>query len=169
MTSRWLQRIAVTTALGATLGTTSCGYFLHPERRGNTGGSVDGATLVMDLLWLLPGLVPGVVALIVDFSSGAIYTGGGARMAVTIPPDGHVALVLPESPRAATFELRLVTSANLIVARRTATVGPAMPAQTVELQLGAFARSNPHEKIYLEVVSANGASARLPQAMALRP
>jgi hypothetical protein len=50
-----------------------CGYLLHPERRGNHGGTIDGASLVMDLLWLLPGVVPGVVALIVDFSSGAVY------------------------------------------------------------------------------------------------
>ena len=30
-------------------------------------------TLVMDLLWLIPGVVPGVVFLIVDFSSGTMY------------------------------------------------------------------------------------------------
>ena len=169
MTSRWMRGVAVATVLSTALGAASCGYFLHPERRGNSGGSVDGGTLVMDLLWLLPGIVPGVIALVVDFSSGAIYTGRGAGMAVTIPPDGRVALLLPESPRPATLELRLVTAAHEIVARRTATVGPHIQGQTVELQLGAFTRSNPHEKVYLEVVNANGASARLPTAMELRP
>ena len=169
MTGRWLRGVALAAVLGTASGAASCGYLLHPERRGNSGGTMDGGTLVMDLLWLLPGVVPGVVALVVDFSSGAIYTGRAAGMAVTIPPDGRVALLLPESPRPATFELQLVTSAHEIVARRTATVGPRIPGQTIELQLGAFTRSNPHEKIYLEVINANGASARLPAAMQLRP
>lgn len=169
MTGRWRRRAAVAAVLSTALSAASCGYVLHPERRGNSGGSMDGGTLVMDLLWLIPGIVPGVVALVVDFSSGAIYTGRAAGIAVTIPPDGRVALVLPESPRPATLDLRLVTSAHQVVARRTATVGPHIEGQTVELQLGAFARSNPHEKIYLEVVGANGAVARLPTAMELRP
>jgi hypothetical protein len=74
MKTRLMHAIVATTLLTTTaVGTTGCGYFLHPERRGNTGGGVDGGTLVMDLLWLLPGVVPGVIALVVDFSSGAIY------------------------------------------------------------------------------------------------
>ena len=67
------------TLLATAMSTAGCGYILHPERRGNSGPGVDGASLVMDLLWLLPGLVPGVVALIVDFSTGAVYVGGGHR------------------------------------------------------------------------------------------
>jgi hypothetical protein len=52
-----------------------CGYYLHPERRGNAGGTIDGGDLILDILWLIPGIVPGVIALVVDFSSGAIYVG----------------------------------------------------------------------------------------------
>jgi hypothetical protein len=55
------------------LGTTGCGYILHPERRGRTDGRVDTTILVFDLLWLLPGLIPGIICLAVDFGSGAIY------------------------------------------------------------------------------------------------
>ena len=55
------------------VGTTGCGYILHPERRGRTSGAIDGTVLVFDLLWLLPGLLPGAVALAVDFTSGGIY------------------------------------------------------------------------------------------------
>ena len=62
--------------------TGSCGYFLHPERRGQQSGRIDSATMVMDLLWLLPGVVPGVIALVVDFSSGAIYVRGGTAQLV---------------------------------------------------------------------------------------
>jgi hypothetical protein len=56
----------------------SCAWALYPERRGRaSGGTIDGLPLVIDLLWLLAGVVPGVVCLAVDFASGAIYTSGG--------------------------------------------------------------------------------------------
>jgi hypothetical protein len=51
----------------------SCGYFLHPERRGQTEGKIDTDTLLLDCALLLIGILPGVVALAVDFSTGAIY------------------------------------------------------------------------------------------------
>ena len=78
-------RLVRTFALVALLATSSssCGYFLHPERRGQQSGRIDSATMVMDLLWLLPGIVPGVIALVVDFSSGAIYVRGGTAQIVT--------------------------------------------------------------------------------------
>jgi len=57
----------------ALVGSTGCGYILHPERRGRSGGTIDGTVLIFDLLWLLPGLLPGVVALAVDFTGGGIY------------------------------------------------------------------------------------------------
>jgi hypothetical protein len=56
-----------------------CGTLLYPERRGTTGGRVDAGVAVMDGLWLLCFIVPGVVFYIVDFSNGAIYEGGGRR------------------------------------------------------------------------------------------
>jgi hypothetical protein len=163
MRNRWNRRLA-TTLLATLLASTGCGYILHPERRGNNGGEISGGSLVLDLLWLIPGVVPGVVALVVDFSSGAIYTGRGDRMAaVTIPVDGRVAVQLPKSSQATQVEIRLITSAQRVVARTTAQVGPQLPGQTVELQL-ASPRPSPDETIYLEV-SANGASARFPTAM----
>ena len=54
-------------------GFASCGYFLHPERRGQTEGEIDNDILLLDCALLLIGILPGVVALIVDFNSGAIY------------------------------------------------------------------------------------------------
>ena len=53
-----------------------CGTILYPERRGQTGGHVDTGVVVMDGLWLLLFIVPGVVAFIVDFSNGTVYEGG---------------------------------------------------------------------------------------------
>ncbi len=71
-------RHALAVVLIAMMGFSSagCAYVLHPERRGMHGGYVDGGDLLLDILWLVPGIIPGVVALSVDFGSGAIYTGG---------------------------------------------------------------------------------------------
>jgi hypothetical protein len=69
------------TLLGATLLQGSgCGYILYPERRGRSGGRIDVGVAVMDGLWLLVFLIPGIIAFVVDFSTGCIYLGGrGAR------------------------------------------------------------------------------------------
>ncbi|MBU1240592.1 hypothetical protein KJ865_12850, partial [Myxococcota bacterium] len=58
---------------------TSCGYILYPQRRNSNarGGQMDVAVLVMDILWLLPGIIPGIVAIAVDASTGAWYKSGG--------------------------------------------------------------------------------------------
>lgn len=62
---------------GLTMSSLNCGIIFHPERSGRAGGRVDVAALVLDCLWLLVGVVPGVVALVVDFATGGIYEGGG--------------------------------------------------------------------------------------------
>ncbi len=70
----------------------SCAYTFHPERRGNTGGEIAGAPLVGDILWFIPGIIPGVIFLVVDFTSGAIYrTPGEHRTEVRIgqQPTAH--------------------------------------------------------------------------------
>jgi hypothetical protein len=56
----------------------ACGYFLHPERRGHTGGRIDAGIAVLDGVGLLFFLIPGIIAFAVDFSSGCIYLPGGA-------------------------------------------------------------------------------------------
>lgn len=56
----------------------SCGFILYPERRGRTQGRIDPVVLVLDCLWLIPGIIPGVVALVVDFVTGGIYQSGSA-------------------------------------------------------------------------------------------
>jgi hypothetical protein len=50
-----------------------CGYFLYPERRGQTTGEIDLPVLILDCVGLFFFVIPGVAALAVDFSSGAIY------------------------------------------------------------------------------------------------
>ena len=55
-----------------------CGYLLHPERKGTKSGNIDPVILIMDCAWLIVFFVPGVVALVVDFTTGCIYESGGA-------------------------------------------------------------------------------------------
>lgn len=148
MTSRWLRKFAFTALLATAPSVAGCAYILHPERRGNTGGAIDGGMLVCDILWLIPGIIPGVVALVVDFSNGAIYVGG--RFAVTVPADGHVAVRLPESREVKTLEVRLVDNKR-IVAQTTAMIGPDQPRQTIDLAVPALA----DKQVTLELVDAS--------------
>lgn len=69
--------LVATAAIGLQLA--SCGTILYPERRGTQSGHVDTGVAVMDGLWLLMFIVPGVVAFVVDFGNGAIYEPGGRR------------------------------------------------------------------------------------------
>jgi hypothetical protein len=88
-----------------------CGYILYPERRGRTSGLVDGALVVMDALWLLLFLIPGIVAFVVDFSSGAIYVGGHARN--DQPPQGRRMIVLEAGPNPSRARVEALVGAHL--------------------------------------------------------
>ena len=74
-----VMRQGVTVMLLACLlmATSSCAFFLYPERRGNSSGRVDAPILVADCALLIFFFVPGVIALAVDFASGAIYVSAG--------------------------------------------------------------------------------------------
>lgn len=61
----------------------ACGYLIYPERKGRSAGRIDTPIFIVDLLWLLPGILPGVICLAVDFSTGCIYT--SSRMADAEP------------------------------------------------------------------------------------
>ena len=52
---------------------TGCGTILYPERRNQKTGRVDVGVALLDGFWLLVGIIPGVIAFAVDFSTGAIY------------------------------------------------------------------------------------------------
>ncbi|MFB3886842.1 MAG: polyribonucleotide nucleotidyltransferase [Thermodesulfobacteriota bacterium] len=56
-----------------------CGTLIYPERRGQTTGTVDVGIALLDALWLIVFIIPGVVAFAVDFTTGAIYLPGGKR------------------------------------------------------------------------------------------
>ena len=141
-------------SLLAFAGSTGCGYVLHPERRGNNGGEISGATLVEDILWFIPGILPGVIFLIVDFTSGAIYLRGG-RYGAHVTPQGNLALNLADQKHATTLQLRVVTASHRVIDEQTVAVGPTVHDKSVELHIGAT-----KEKVSLEIIdTAHPASA----------
>ncbi len=64
-----------------------CGYLLHPERRGQRGGSIDPGIAVLDGVGLLFFIIPGLIAFAVDFTSGTIYYPGGRKSASSTMSD----------------------------------------------------------------------------------
>ncbi|WP_111641900.1 polyribonucleotide nucleotidyltransferase [Marinimicrobium alkaliphilum] len=78
-------RKPIAIALSALLVTqlTACGTVLYPERRGQTGGDLDVAVVLMNTIGLVLFVVPGLIAFIVDFSTGAIYLPSGTSVQLT--------------------------------------------------------------------------------------
>ena len=59
---------------GIAYGAVGCGTLLHTERCGRPhGGRIDWKVAALDGLGLILFFVPGVIAFVVDFSTGAIY------------------------------------------------------------------------------------------------
>ncbi|MFS1523591.1 hypothetical protein ACL7TT_05675 [Microbulbifer sp. 2304DJ12-6] len=78
MGSRIKRSIALSSVLVMVINVSACGYFLYPERKGQTGGRVDPAVVILDGAALLFGFLPGVVAFAVDFTNGTIYLPPGS-------------------------------------------------------------------------------------------
>ena len=51
----------------------SCGTLIHPDRVGQPPGRLDAGIVILDAVGLLLFFVPGVIAFVVDFGTGAIY------------------------------------------------------------------------------------------------
>lgn len=68
-------RTALTLFLASTVvWITSCGTIFHPERVGQPrSGRLDLSIVLLDGLGLLLFFIPGVIAFVVDFATGAIY------------------------------------------------------------------------------------------------
>ena len=65
--------MAATLTVGLAFFLASCGTLLYPERRGQPAGRLDVGVVALDGVGLLVFLVPGVIAFVVDFATGAIY------------------------------------------------------------------------------------------------
>lgn len=76
--SRAFSRILTIWLIISVLWTSSCGTIIHPERIGQPRtGRLDTSIVLLDGLGLLLFLVPGVIAFVVDFGTGAIYLPAG--------------------------------------------------------------------------------------------
>jgi hypothetical protein len=74
------RSLSLCVALALVLQLAACGYFMYPERRGQTDGKIDPSIAILDGLGLLLFIIPGVIAFAVDFSTGAIYLPGSASL-----------------------------------------------------------------------------------------
>ncbi len=99
------------------LSTTGCGFILHPERRTERLSTVhDTKVIVFDCLWLLAGVIPGVVALTVDgLNNTWFYTEAELERRQRRTDASHVQLgddlairVLGPAPADAQLTLRLL-------------------------------------------------------------
>lgn len=61
---------------------TACGTLFYPERRGQIDGKLDPVIFALDAAGLIFYVVPGLIALGIDFATGAIYLPGGASYSV---------------------------------------------------------------------------------------
>ena len=71
--------ISVFTAIFLLIQTASCGYILHPERRGQKSGEIDYTVAAMDSIGLLFFIIPGVIAFSIDIVNGTIYLPKGQK------------------------------------------------------------------------------------------
>lgn len=86
-TRRHALRLLSLTAAGLASG---CGTVLYPERAGQGKGQLDVGIVVLDALWVLVGVIPGIVAFAIDFGNGCIYLPeptGDAVTKVPVPPN----------------------------------------------------------------------------------
>lgn len=68
-----LSSIQITLIVLLSFQLVSCGTILYPERRNQAAGRIDVGVALLDGFWLLVGIIPGIIAFAVDFSTGAIY------------------------------------------------------------------------------------------------
>jgi len=83
------RTMAVVVLVAVMLASVQCGYILHPERKNQKSGNIDVPVLIMDCAWLLLYIVPGVVALVVDYTTGCIYQPSGPKK-VSLRPDSRI-------------------------------------------------------------------------------
>jgi hypothetical protein len=103
----------------------SCGTILHPERVGQPPGRLDPGIVILDAVGLILFFVPGVIAFIVDFSTGAIY----------LPHQGYVATPVIIGSN----DLRTVhTSPADLTPARLESVIQEQTGQTIRLAPGAY-------------------------------
>jgi len=98
----------------------SCARIMHPERTGNSNGEIDIGPLVVDCLLFIPGIVPGVIALAVDFGSGAIFINSRSSRAQNVTREGTLALRPQRVPQGSVLHVRLVDQEGAVLSEDSA-------------------------------------------------
>lgn len=125
MKSKGVRAIALAASVFVLSNSVSCGYILHPENRGGKGGEIDVLALVCDILWFIPGILPGVVAIAVDVTTGSLYKGGGSASNVKVLPKGsRLVINKPKVWEPTKLEIRVVTPDGKVVGSVATTVRP---------------------------------------------
>jgi hypothetical protein len=117
------RNVWVAGTLAATLAATSCGTLLYPERRGQPAGRLDPGVVALDGVGVLLFFVPGVIAFVVDFATGAIF----------LPPE----CALDDPPAGAGLRRVRVDPAEL-TARRVEAVVREQTGKAVSLRPGEY-------------------------------
>ena len=137
--TRYLRPIAAASALALL---TSCAAILYPERRGARSGRLDVVPLVVDILLFIPGLIPGLIAIIVDFGTGAIYTGTGSAEVQDVGRHGTIAIQPGELPEGKKLSMRLLDEDGTVLdADETGEGGHGLPDR-LSVRLGKAARAH---------------------------
>lgn len=71
--SALFRRIVALLLVAALSPLSGCGYLIFNERVGQPDGEIDWGIFALDAVGLLFGIIPGVIAFAVDFSTGCIY------------------------------------------------------------------------------------------------
>lgn len=71
----WRSRVLTAVVIGLVLVFSSgCGTLMYPERMdARPSTRLDTRVVILDCLWFFAGIIPGVVAVAVDFTTGAAY------------------------------------------------------------------------------------------------
>jgi len=114
---RFLKSRTLIFALTASLlfMTIRCGFLLYPERRGRPPQElekIDPVVLIMDCAWLLVFIVPGLVALLVDTTTGGLYMSGGGKSTNLHPGQKMAFRLNGESPTDAIVEVAIKSRDN---------------------------------------------------------
>jgi hypothetical protein len=113
-------------SLGPPAWLTSCGAIIHPERVGQPRtGRLDPGVILLDGLGLLLFLVPGVIAFIVDFATGAIY----------LPPEHYG---LNDDPQKSTSGLVRISVGGPLTREGVEEAVSRASGKTVELNPGSY-------------------------------
>lgn len=113
------MRTSVALCLAGTLAFSqpACGILLHPTRAEGPRGQLDVVVVAIDCAWLLVGVVPGVVALAIDFASGGAWHPKGE---VSVAPGEQIRLnINGPAPAACEISLRVVDASGRDLAPET--------------------------------------------------